>query len=295
MKALFNRTFTPLISVLAILSLFSCRSIPEPDYYPERQLTRSAKQIEKRIKAIGFEAKAWMALLSGSNEEAERALEEAVAAGEARSPARAILEFRLAAARDISEARQRAVTFLSQDLNERAKRAIAVMLGDEDFRDVIIDSKETATEYADYLTGYSQKPAENILKADSVIVVSEPETHGADAATVQVAFIACRDALSRSRGITVVDSASRKAALEELEFKLSGQTASQRDQAIGQLFSADYVASGSIISTDSGWLVAYSLSSSESGRIIASDFSVASNHREILAAAARFAGSISGE
>lgn len=66
------------------------------------------------------------------------------------------------------------------------------------------------------------------------------------------------------------------------------------DKAVGQLFSADFVASGSVVKTDSGWLVAYTLASADDGHIDASDFSVAQDHAAIMSEAGRFAESLDG-
>ena len=93
---------------------------------------------------------------------------------------------------------------------------------------------------------------------------------------------------------SVVDTDSRRAAIEELELSLSGAAAGDKDRAVGALFSADFVASGSVIKADSGWLVAYTLSGAEDGRIVASDFTVASDHAAIITAAGRFAGMLDG-
>lgn len=255
--------------------------------------------MDKTMLALGLEARAWVLLLSGSDEEARLALEESASVGAPMSPGRAVLEFRLAAVEDMAAAKERAALAIAQGIGERAERAIAVMLGEADLRDVPIDTPEAATEYATYLAGYGLKPdaaspAASGSAEPPVIVVSEPESHGADDATVQVARLACRDALSRRPGLRVVDADSRRTALDELELALAGSPAGQRDVAIGELFSADYVASGSVVAADSGWLVAYSLSSATDGRIVASDFSMAADHRAIMDAASRFAASVDG-
>ncbi|HRW25506.1 MAG TPA: hypothetical protein P5298_13940 [Spirochaetia bacterium] len=258
-----------------------------------------AAAMDKTTLALGLEARAWILFLSGSNEEARRALGEAASVGAPLSPGRAVLEFRLAASEDLAAARERAALAIAQGLGDRAARAIAVMLGEADLRDVTIDTPEAAAEYATYLAGYGMRPAAASPVAAAsgeppVIVVSEPESHGADEATVQVARLACRDALSRLPGLRVVDADSRRASLDELELALAGSPAGRRDVAIGDLFSADYVASGSVVASDSGWLVAYSLSSAADGHIVASDFSMAADHRAIMAAASRFAASVDG-
>ena len=243
--------------------------------------------------AGALEAKAWALLFSGSREAALSALAESASTGAPRGPGRAVLEFRLTAADGLEAARHRVAGFLADPRGEeRAALAIGVMLGDMDLRDVRIESPEAADELAGYLAGYSLSPAVPAATAPAdgpVIVVSEPETVGADEATVAIARLACRDALARRGRFRVVDAESRKAAFEELELSLSDATAGERDKAVCGLYSADFVASGSVVKTDSGWLVAYSLSSAGDGHIVASDFSVAGDHAAIMAAAGRFA------
>jgi hypothetical protein len=87
--------------------------------------------------------------------------------------------------------------------------------------------------------------------------------------------LAYRDALIKEKAFRVVDSDSRRTAVEELEISLSATAAGQKDQALGQLFAADYVAAGSVVQSDAGWFVAYTLSSSENGTIVASEFASA--------------------
>ena len=243
-----------------------------------------------------LEAKAWALLFSGSREAALQALAESASTGTSRGPGRAVLEFRLAVADGLEVARRRAAGFLADPRGgERAALAIDVMLGDRDLRDARIDSPEAARELAGYLAGYSLSPAVSASTAPAavpVIVVSEPESVGADEATVAIARLACRDALARSGRFRVVDAESRESAFEELELSLSDAAAGERDKAVGGLYSADFVASGSVVKTDSGWLVAYSLSSADDGHIVASDFSVAGDHAAIMAAASRFAESL---
>jgi len=258
---------------------------------------RSAR--DKVTLAGALEAKAWAMLFSGSRAEALEAFKEADALDAPPSPGRAVLEFRLAAAESIAAARQFVARSVSgQDLGERAALAIAVMVGEKDLRDVTIDSPEAATEYSTYLAGYSLAPevppatATGPMKDGPVIVVSRPESIGADEATTAVAHLACRDAIARRNRFRVVDVDSRKAAMDELELSLSGAAAGDRDKATGNLFAADYVASGSVVKTDAGWLVAFSLSSAEDGRIVASDFSMAADHAAIMSAAARFASTL---
>lgn len=271
----------------------------------EEALRSVSEAIDTAMTAAGrggaLEAKAWALLLAGSTDAAAAALRESVAAGGPEGPGRAVLEFRLAAAQGLDAASGDAADpRASRDLGERAALAIAVMLGDADLRDVAIETPEEATEYATYLSGYSLAPEEARSerggpRADGlVIVVAEPESVGADDATMAVARLACRDAIARRGLFRVVDVDSRKAAIEELELGLSGATAGDKDKAIGGLFSADYVASGSVVRTDSGWLVAYSLSSAQDGRIVASDFSMAGDHASIMSAATRFASALDG-
>lgn len=254
-----------------------------------------ALAMDRTTLALGLEARAWILLLSGSDEEARRALDESAAVGAPSSPGRAVLEFRLAATKDLAAAKERAALAVAQGIGERAERAIAVMLGEADLRDLPIDTPEAAAEYATYLAGYGMSPAAATGSTEPpVVVVTEPESHGADDTTVQVARLACRDALSRRPSLRVVDADSRRAALDELELSLAGSPAVRRDLALGELFSADYVASGSVVAADSGWLIAYSLSSAKDGHIVASDFSMAADHRAIMAAASRFAASVDG-
>ena len=283
----------------------------------EDALRSVSEAIDTAMTAAGragaLEAKAWALLLAGSTDAAAAALRESVAAGGPEGPGRAVLEFRLAAAQGLASAGRGATSSgedassgdaadprASRDFGERAALAIAVMLGDADLRDVAIETPEEATEYATYLSGYSLAPEEarsgrgDAQATGIVIVVAEPESVGADDATMAVARLACRDAIARRGLFRVVDVDSRKAAIEELELDLSGATAGDKDKAIGGLFSADYVASGSVVKTDSGWLVAYSLSSADDGRIVASDFSMAGDHASIMSAATRFASALDG-
>ncbi|PKL23169.1 MAG: hypothetical protein CVV47_15825 [Spirochaetae bacterium HGW-Spirochaetae-3] len=260
---------------------------------------QSARNAAGRTGAL--EAKAWALLLAGSRQAAMEALQESVTAGGPSGPGRAVLEFRLAAAEGIAAARRKASeSGAPGDIGGRAAFAIAVMLGEKDLRDVEIETPEEASEYATYLAGYSLAPDAASRGrygpgADyPVIVVAEPESVGADDATMAVARLACRDAIARRGLFRVVDVDSRKAAIEELELELSGATAGDRDKAIGNLYAADYVASGSVVKADSGWLVAYSLSSADDGRIVASDFSMAGDHAAIMSAAARFASALDG-
>jgi hypothetical protein len=270
---------------------------------------------DKAALAGALEAKAWTLLFAGSRDEALKAFNEYASVGMPFSPGRAVLEFRLAASDQMDAARRLAETaFARPDLGERAALAIKVMLGEKDMRDVAIDSPEAATEYATYLAGYrlepatpsggSAKPGADPTQTAAtfpigtaqlpVIVISAPESVGADDATVAVARLACRDALAKRGRFRVVDTDSRKAAIDELELSLSGATAGDKDKAVGSLFSADFVASGSVIRADSGWLVAYTLSGADDGHIVASDFAVASDHAAIIAAAGRFAGMLDG-
>ncbi len=270
---------------------------------------------DKAALAGALEAKAWTLLFAGSRDEALKAFGESGSIGMPSSPSRAVLEFRLAAAGRLDQMHKfAAATLAKPELGEKASIAIKVMLGDIDLRDVAIDSPETATEYATYLAGYrlepaapsggSAKPGTDPTQALStvpagtaplpVIVISAPESVGADDATVAVARLACRDALAKRGRFRVVDTDSRKAAIEELELSLAGAAAGVKDKAVGGLFSADYVASGNVIKADSGWLVAYTLSGADDGHIVASDFAVASDHAAIIAAAGRFAGMLDG-
>lgn len=280
------------MAAIFAISLSSCGGAPYSRrvvYYSDVDSDETV-QTESRTKSL--EERAWELFIAGARGEAERALLEALGAGLPPSARRAILEFRLAASTNMEEARLKATQAFAQDIGDRAKRAIAVMLGDVDIRDVSMDSPESAKEYATWLDGYRQEAPIASLKSNPLIVVSPPESHGADEATVQIARLACRDALSKHASLRVVDASSREAALTELETQLASKPAGARDQVLGELFSADYVASGSLVATDEGWLVAWTLSSTEDGRIISSDFSLARDHAAIMAAANRFANAI---
>lgn len=256
-----------------------------------------------------LEAKAWALMLAGSRKDAADTLAQAASTGAPVGALRAVLEFRLAAADGLAAARKRAESSKAQSIGDRAAVAMAVMLGDKDLRDVRLDNPETARELATYLAGYqlAPQPAASATKAPvpstgqtavvpssdgPVVVVSEPQSVGADDATVAVARLSCKDALVRRGLFRVVDADSRKAAIDELELSLSGASAGDKDKAVGQLFSADFVASGSVVRTDSGWLVAYTLSSADDGHIVASTFSVAQDHAAIMTEAGRFAASL---
>ncbi|GAB1455736.1 hypothetical protein MASR2M48_10430 [Spirochaetota bacterium] len=250
--------------------------------------------------AAAMEAKAWTLLFAGSREAALEALAQAQSLGTSRSPGATVLEFRLATGSGIAEARRRYDELVAQaTLSGRAAIAIAVMLGEEDFRDVPIRSHEDASEYATYLAGYSLSPepahsSSALAPASSpVIVVSRMESVEADDVTLAVARISCRDALAGRGRFRIVDSESRRSAMEELELSLSGTTqAKDTDKAVGDLFSADFVASGCIIKVDSGWLVSFCLSNTGDGSIVASDFSMVQDHAGIMATAQRFAASL---
>jgi|GEM_PF-1657054 len=253
-----------------------------------------------------LEAKAWALLLAGSRKDAADTLAQAASIGAPVGALRAVLEFRLAAADGMVAARKRAEALKGQSIGDRAAIAMAVMLGDKDLRDIKIDSPEAASELATYLVGYRLAPQPVAAPAPAalaatipaavgpVVVVSEPESVGADEATLAVARLSCKDALVKRGRFRVVDAESRKAAIDELELSLSGATAGDKDKAVGQLFSADFVASGSVVKTDAGWLVAFTLASAADGHIIASDFSVAQDHAAIMTEAGRFAESLDG-
>ena len=257
-----------------------------------------------------LEAKAWALLLAGSRKDAADTLAQAASIGAPVGALRAVLEFRLAAADGMAAARKRAESLKGQSIGDRAAIAMAVMLGDKDLRDIKIDSPEAASELATYLVGYRLAPQPVAAPAPAapsaalaatipaavgpVVVVSEPESVGADEATLAVARLSCKDALVKRGRFRVVDAESRKAAIDELELSLSGATAGDKDKAVGQLFSADFVASGSVVKTDAGWLVAFTLASAADGHIIASDFSVAQDHAAIMTEAGRFAESLDG-
>ena len=259
--------------------------------------------------SVALEAKAWILLLSGSREEARTALREAKATGAPRRPGHAVLEFRLAAQDGLEAAAAAALASLAgTDASGRASTAIAVMAGQADLRDIELDSPEAASEYATYLAGYSMvqerkshtgaedgqatSPLDTLDQA--LVVIVEPESGGAGPATVGFTRRGYRDAIAQRGRFKVVDSGSRKAAMDELELSLSGAVARDKDKAVAGLFSADFVAGGSVVKTDSGWLVAYSLSSSADGAILASAFSMAPDHAAILDSAARFASSLDG-
>lgn len=262
------------------------------------------------IVSSALEAKAWALMLAGSRKDAADTLAQAASIGAPVGALRAVLEFRLAAADGLVAARKRADSLKLQAIGDRATLAMAVMLGDKDLRDIRIDSPEAASELATYLVGYRLAPEPATAPAAAptaapaatpaataigpVVVISEPESVGADEATLAVARLSCKDALVRRGRFRVVDAESRKAAMDELELSLSGATAGDKDKAVGQLFSADYVASGSVVKTDAGWLVAFTLASAADGHIVASDFSVAQDHAAIMTEAGRFAESLDG-
>ncbi len=256
------------------------------------------------IVSSALEAKAWALMLAGSRKDAADTLAQAASIGAPVGALRAVLEFRLAAADGLVAARKRAESLKLQAIGDRATLAMAVMLGDKDLRDIRIDSPEAASELATYLVGYHLAPepaaapatttAAASMSVGPVVVISEPESVGADEATLAVARLSCKDALVKRGRFRVVDAESRKAAMDELELSLSGATAGDKDKAVGQLFSADYVASGSVVKTDAGWLVAFTLASAADGHIVASDFSVAQDHAAIMTEAGRFAESLDG-
>lgn len=250
-----------------------------------------------------LQAEAWTYLLGGDLENARAALAEARGAPGSTAPSR-VLIFRLeqfadrALARSYAEASRADPSSAALDTT-----ALEVMAGDRDFRDVPIRGPEDAASFATYLSGYrvdpepapgsaAPAPSPATLDGAPIVVVEEPESVDADASAVAVARLAYRDGLAKSGAFRVVDAQTRKDAVEEVELSLSGSVAAERDRAVGGLFAADYVASGSVVRSDPGWLVAFTLSSAADGRIVASEFIAAPDNAAIADAASRFTVSL---
>ncbi|MBN1241946.1 MAG: hypothetical protein JXA15_04475 [Spirochaetales bacterium] len=252
-------------------------------------------------RAALLETKAWALLLGGDLGEAREAFEQSRIPGQATLAASRVLEFRLTALADRALARRYAESLgdSSPDADLEAT-AFSLMAGDADLRDDPPDDLAEASRLASYLSGYRVEPVpgagapaaefspESAAVEAPVVVVAELESVGADPATAATARLSYRDGLVKSGAFRVVDAASRKAALEELELELSGATASEHDRAVGSLYSADYVASGSLVATENGWLVAWTLASAQDGGIVAAEFAAAPDHAAISASAHRF-------
>lgn len=253
-----------------------------------------------RDKAFAMGAKAWSLFYSGAVEEAKKALQEGAAYDTQKAPWQSVLEFRI----EVSQAPARAeeagairLAELQPDSNEA--RAIGIMLGSDDIRDIAIASEEDKEAYATYLAGFNKEPEpeaqEALVAADTpVVLILEPKSYDADPASIEVARLSCLDALVKQASFRVVDSASRGAAVDELELSLSGVAARDRDVALGQLYCADYVVANTLVKTDAGWLVGWSLSSASDGEIVASHYSMAASHAQIIESASVFVESLEG-
>lgn len=246
-----------------------------------------------------LQAEAWTYLLGGDPGNARAALAKARGSPGSSAPSR-VLSFRLEQAADRELARAYADASRADPSSAPFDTAaLEVMAGDRDFRDLSIRGPEDAASFATYLSGYRVDPEPSstatspaALDVAPIVVMEEPESVGADASAVAVARLAYRDGLIKSGAFRVVDAQSRKDAVDELELSLSGSAAADRDRAVGGLFTADYVASGSVVRSDPGWLVAFTFSSAGDGRIVASEFIAAPDDAAIAGAASRFSVSL---
>jgi len=273
----------------------------------KRALSSSTAKADTQFRASLFYMGAWASMISGDNDEARESMERALAADPALESIRPVLEFRLITEEQgRKEAYAYALNILATpDTPRLTEELLTVMIGSKDFRDIRYESEQQRSDYALYLSGYrmerdpgeglgaAKSPASEAIAAEApVIVLGDSESVGADVSAQAIVRLAYRDALIKEGSFRVVDSDSRRTAVEELELSLSDAAAGQRDQALGQLFSADYVASGSVVQSDAGWLVAYTLSSSEDGTILANEFASAPDHAAVQALASRFAASL---
>lgn len=254
-----------------------------------------------------LDTKAWAMFLAGDYAGARAAEKQAVVLAPFLSGYAPLLEFRLisaergaAAARDYADR-----TLASGGLPALAAQALRIMTGEMDIRDMVYESAYAVTDFALYISGFQMTPPEPAALSVqpaigavpqsakvTVVLVTEPDAIGADETTVTVAKLAYRNGLTNAGVFSVVDSDSRKAAIKELELSLSGLTAGEMDKAAGALFSANFVASGSIARSDAGWLVAFTFSDASTGRILASDMALVRDHAAILDLAARFCASL---
>jgi len=255
-----------------------------------------------------LDTKAWALFLAGDYAGARAAEQRSVALNGAMAGYAPILEFRiLAAEKGMAAAAEYAGRILDAGgLPGFAAQALEVMTGKKDIRDMSYGSAFEVSDFSLYVTRFTFAPASPLATGTTpvpatpaapvdgapVVLVTEPEATATDESMVAVAKLAFRDGLTKAGVFSVVDSDSRKAAFEELELSLSGATAGDRDVAAGALFSADFVASGSIVRTDTGWLMAYTFSDATTGRILASDMSIARDAAAILDLASRFSSGL---
>jgi tetratricopeptide (TPR) repeat protein len=268
----------------------------------QKALSSSSARGDRQLQASLYYMGAWAYMMSGERTKARGFMNEAAEADPALEGLKPVLEFRLIAEeRGPKEAGDYASLVLADPATPPLTvELLSVMTGSKDVRDIHYESDRQRSDYALYLSGYRveraaepPEPAAAEASANApVIVLGTPESVGADESALAVARYAYRDALIKEGVFRVVDSDSRRAAVEELELSLSDASAGTRDQALGQLFAADYVASGSVIKSNAGWLVAYTLSSSKDGTILASEFASAPDHEAIQALAGRFAASL---
>lgn len=310
------------LALSALLSLAACSHAPSPPSPGdpsglalralERALAGDAVRAVREIRdamagsdaatrAALLEAEAWSWILGGEPGKAKEALASSV--GEVPR----VLQARLEAVTDRARLRSLAAESRADPASSALDSlALELMSGEVDIRDVSIGNMGAVTALATRLAGWSVAPpdaarspapvppvaAGAAARAQPVLVVGEPESVEADDATIAVARLACRDSLHKTGAFTVVDAASRRGAVEELELQLSGAAAGDRDRAIAGLFAADYVVSGSVIRSEGGWLVAWTLSSAADGGIVASEFSAAADHAAIRGSANRFSSSL---
>lgn len=245
------------------------------------------------VGAAVLQARAWVLLNAGDLPGAKEALAQSVALDSALKPGERLLEYRILAAEDKARADSYAASTMSDPgTPPEAAAVLAVMTGSSDIRDLDLSTEGGLGEYAMYLEGYRVDGYGERLtpgQGGPSVVVRNPESVGADPGSIALVKLAMRDALIASGAFGVYDAESRMAALDELELSLSAGAA-ERDAAVGRVFQADYVASGSVVRTDTGWFVALTCSQASDGRIVASEFSPAPDHSAMAEAAKRFAG-----
>lgn len=270
----------------------------------QRALSTSTARRDARFRASLYYMAAWTRMISEDEEGSREYMDQAVRTDPALAGLAPVLEFRLIASEKGPEEARRYADAVLADLSTRDLTAeiLSVLTGSKDVRDLRYESDAQASEYALYLSGYRVEPDPVTAPADlpppsadaPVVALGNPQSVGADEKVLAVAKLAFRDALIKEGAFRVVDSDSRRSAVEELELSLSAASAGERDQALGGLFAADFVASGSVVRSETGWLIAYTLSSGSDGTILASEFASAPDYDSIQALAGRFASSLGG-
>jgi len=261
----------------------------------ETALDDAVDRKDEAVASAVLQARSWILLRSGDLAGAREALSGAASAYPVLASAARLLEYRLLASEDPEAAVDYAEAALADPATDPGAVAILrVMTGRLDPRDLDMETAGLTAEYATYLEGYRVEPSPAApipagpREGAPVVVIRELESVGADEASLAVAKLSFRDALIACGEFGVFDADSRRAALEEMELSMAAGAAG-RDAAAGKVFDADYVASGSLVRTDTGWILALTFSRADDGRIVASDFSPAADQPAMAEASRRFA------